>query len=493
VWSDAAHRSGESAVTKDASPPGGKHAEKPGRKAKPARKTRTRQVRKCVEAVHITNNITLVQRKLINALLLNAYYELPNPSITIHRIPVRQLVDLIGYDSHDVARIKALLKALTSTVIEWDILNEAGKREWGVSALLASADIIDGVCTYAYSPHLRVKLFNPQFYVLLDIDIVRRFHSCYALALYENCARFRRLGQTPSFPVDALRALLGASDPYYEDYRKLNERVIQPALREVNAITDLLITTQVKRQARRVAEIRFLIEPNPQQNMQIEPPMGMVVPFEPVSPSSRSVLDTVAEGDKPAVLASNVSGEGKGIPEPETPVHGCDRSVAEPNPILTRLQQEFCLSAKVADRVCCECPEAAIQGAMEYVLSRYHAGKVKDIGPYFLAALKEGAAIRRSQHDLKREEEAKARHSSREKLETQRREKAQAEMTRNQSLWTYFESLTEDHRQNVLVKFLAWLSASKHKQNIVDIFKRGGLAHPWAKAEFLIYLGTLDI
>lgn len=480
-------------MTKDSTLPDGKHAEKPGRKAKPVRKARTRQVRKCVEAVHITNNITLVQRKLINALLLNAYYELPNPSITIHRIPVRQLVDLIGYDSHDVARIKVLLKALTSTVIEWDILNEAGKREWGVSALLASADIIDGVCTYAYSPHLRVKLFNPQFYVLLDIDIVRRFHSCYALALYENCARFRRLGQTPSFPVDALRALLGASDPYYEDYRKLNERVIQPALREVNAITDLLITTQVKRQARRVAEIRFLIESNPQQNMQIEPPMGMAVSFEPTSPSSESVTDTVAEYDKASVLASNVSGEGKGMPDPGKPIQDGDRPLAEPNPIRIRLQQEFCLSAKVAARMCDKYPEAAIQGAMEYVLSRYHAGKVKDIGPYFLTVLKEGAAIRRSQHDLKREADAKARHSSREKLETLRCEKARAEMTRNQSLWAYFESLSENGRQEVLVKFLAWLSASKHKQNVVDIFKRGGLAHPWAKAEFLIYLGTLDI
>ena len=480
-------------MTKDAIQPGGKHAEKPGRKAKPARKSRTRQVRKCVEAVHITNNITLVQRKLINALLLNAYYELPNPSITIHRIPVRQLVDLIGYDSHDVARIKTLLKALTSTVIEWDILNDAGKREWGVSALLASADIIDGVCTYAYSPHLRVKLFNPQFYVLLDIDIVRRFHSCYALALYENCARFRRLGQTPSFPVDALRALLGASDPYYEDYRKLNERVIQPALREVNAITDLLITTQVKRQARRVAEIRFLIEPNPQQNMQIEPPIGMADSFEPVYPSSGSVPDTVAESDKTPVLASNGSDEGRGLPEPVNLAQAGDRPLAEPNPILTRLQQEFCLSARVAARVCGEFPETAIQGAMEYVLSRYRAGKVKDIGPYFLVALKEGAAIRRSQHDVKREEEARARHASREKLEAQRRDKAQAEMTRNQSLWAYFESLHEEGRQEALVKFLAWLSASKHKQNIVDIFKRGGLSHPWAKAEFLIYLGTLDI
>ena len=480
-------------MTNDTSHLTGNRAEKSSRQAKSTRKARSRHVRKCVEAVHITNNVSLVQRKLINALLLNAYYELPNLSITIHRIPVRQLVELIGYDSHDIARIKDLLKALTSTVIEWDILNDAGKREWGVSALLASADFIDGVCTYAYSPHLRVKLFNPQFYVLLDIDIVRRFHSCYALALYENCARFRKLGHTPSFPVEAIRALLGARDPYYADYRKLNERVILPALREVNAVTDLVLTIEVKREARRVAEIRFLIGDNPQQSMQIEPPREMPVKPEPAPPSTASDSDTVAEANKtPAVDSSGVDAS-LDASEPEKPVQERDRRLAEPKLILARLQNEFCLSAKVAARVCSEYPEAAIQDAMDYVLSRYNAGKVKDIGPYFLTALKEGAAIRRSQHDIKREVEAKAKQSSREKQEAQRRDKARAEMAQHQKLWMYFESLPEDGRQNALEKFLAWLSASKHKQNIVDIFRRAGLAHPWAKAEFLAYLNTLNI
>ena len=160
--------------------------------------------------------------------------------------------------------------------------------------------------------------------------------------------------------------------------------------------------------------------------------------------------------------------------------------------MLVRLQHEFCLSARVAARVCSVNPEAAIQGAMDYVLSRYNAGKVKDIGPYFLAALKEGAAIRRSELETNREVEAKSRQTAKEKRDAQRREKAQAEMARNQSLWAHFEALPEDGRQDVLEKFLAWLCTSKHKQNIVDIFQRGGLAHPWAKSEFLSYLGTLD-
>ena len=472
--------------------PTGKRAEKPAHKAKSARKARTRQVRKCVEAVHITNNITLVQRKLINGLLLNAYYELPNQSITIHRIQVSQLVDLIGYDSNDIARIKVLLKALTNTVIEWDIMNEAGKREWGVSALLASADIIDGVCTYAYSPHLRAKLFNPQFYVLLDMDIVRRFQSGYALALYENCARYRRLGQTPSFPIEVVRSLLGARDPYYDDYRKLNERVLQPALREVNAVTDLALSIEVKREVRQVAEIRFLIGNNPQQCMQIGPPRDSSEGFEAAHPSTSSSPDTVTECDKSAAIASNTGSLNEDVPEANTPALEGNGSLAGPNPLLVRLQHEFCLSSRVAARVCSENPEAAIQGAMDYVLSRYNAGKVKDIGPYFLAALKEGAAIRRSDLEANREVEANSRQTAKEKREAQRREKAQAEMKRNQSLWAHFEALPEDGRQDVLEKFQAWLCTSKHKQNIVDIFQRGGLAHPWAKSEFLFYLGTLD-
>lgn len=465
-------------MTKDASPTV-KRAKKPDRKPTSTKKARTRHVRKCVETVHITNTISLVQRKLLNALLLNAYYQIPDLGITIHRISVSQLVDLIGYDSHDIGRIKDLLKALTTTAIEWDILNDEGKREWGVSTLLASADIMDGVCTYAYSPHLRMKLFNPKIFVVLDIDIVRRFHSGYSLALYENCARFRGIGMTPYFPMDVVKALLGARDPIYGEFKYLNQRVLQPAIKEINSVTDLALDIEVKREARRVTEVRFLIGSNPQQSMQIEPPKEMAVRSESVPLSAASGSDAIAEANTmPAVAPSVGDGSPPDIPEPE-------------NPIPARLQNEFCLSARVAARVCSENPDAAILGAMDYVLSRYYAGKVKDIGPYFLKALKEGAAIRRSGHDLKREEESKSKQTAKEKLEAQRREKARAEMTRNQLLLAYFDSLPEDSQQAVLEKFLAWLSASKHKLNIVDIFKRGGLTHPWAKAEFLVFLETL--
>jgi hypothetical protein len=266
--------------------------------------------------------------------------------------------------------------------------------------------------------------------------------------------------------------------------------VIQPALREVNAVTDLTLTIEVKREARQVTEIRFLIGSNPQQAMQIEPSIEMAGRFEPnTHPSTSS--DTVAPGKGMPVIASNEDA-GRGIPEPDKTTQERGRRPVELKPIPARLQKEFCLSAQVAARVCSEHPEAAIQGAMDYVLSRYNAGKVKDIGPYFLVALKEGAAIRRTQQDQDREEEARTKQTARQKLEAKRLEKAQAEMKWNQSLWARFDALPEGERQAVLEAFLTWLSTSKHKQNIVGIYQRGGLAHPWARAEFLSYLGTLN-
>ncbi len=82
-------------MTQDASIPTGKHAEKgaekPARKAKPQRKARTRQVRKCVEAVHIANNINLVQRKLVNG--LGEFRETLEPvdvEMTVYGGPQRQ-------------------------------------------------------------------------------------------------------------------------------------------------------------------------------------------------------------------------------------------------------------------------------------------------------------------------------------------------------------------------------------------------------------------
>lgn len=223
-------------------------------------------VKKNVAAIHVSGKLTLLQRKLSNVLLLNAYDELVTRPT--HRIDARTLCLMIGYNSNDMETLKASLRGLAETVAEWDMLGEDGEQEWGVSALLSYARLKGGVCDYAYSPALAAKLHDPKVFALINLNIQRRFASGHALALYENCYRFVRTGSTGWWDVALFRRLMGVDgSDYYETYKHLNAKIIKPAVAEVNRTSNIIVTPETRKQGRAVTDIRFRIKPNPQLAM----------------------------------------------------------------------------------------------------------------------------------------------------------------------------------------------------------------------------------
>jgi len=220
-------------------------------------------VKKHVAAIHVSGKLSLLQRKLSNVLLLNAYDTLTTSRR--HQIDARTLSMMIGYNSNDFETLKESLRGLAETVAEWDMLDEQGRQEWGVSSLLSYAKLKGGVCEYAYSDALAEKLHDPKVFALINLNIQRRFTSGHALALYENCYRFVRTGSTGWWSLELFRRLMGVSDSaYYESYKHLNAKIIKPAVAEVNKTSNILVTPEVKKMGRQVTEIRFLIEDNPQ-------------------------------------------------------------------------------------------------------------------------------------------------------------------------------------------------------------------------------------
>ncbi|WGW06007.1 replication initiation protein [Tropicibacter oceani] len=220
-------------------------------------------VKKHVAAIHVSGKLTLLQRKLSNVLLLNAYDTLTSQSR--HQIDARTLCLMIGYNSNDMDTLKQSLRGLAETVAEWDMLDEKGQQEWGVSALLSYAKLSGGVCEYAYSPALAEKMHDPKVFALINLNIQRRFTSGHALALYENCYRFVRTGSTGWWSLDLFRRLMGVADsPYYEVYKHLNAKIIKPAVAEVNKTSNIVVTPEVRKMGRAVTDIRFRIAENPQ-------------------------------------------------------------------------------------------------------------------------------------------------------------------------------------------------------------------------------------
>ena len=109
------------------------------------------ELKKHINAIHCTNNLTLVQRKLFNALLFNAYAELPHKAQ--FEVPARALCALIGYNSNDYGKLKKALLALMTVALEWNVIDYSSSDssgKWRASAVLSSAKLEDGICTYEY-------------------------------------------------------------------------------------------------------------------------------------------------------------------------------------------------------------------------------------------------------------------------------------------------------------------------------------------------------
>ncbi len=215
-------------------------------------------LKKHVNTIHCSNNLTLVQRKLFNALLFNAYHEIPERSQ--YEIPVKNLCGLIGYDSRDYKKLRKSILDLVTTAIEWNVIeNDKGeqKERWRASSIVSSAEIENGLCKYEFSSVMRELLYKPEIYGKIDIKLMTQFKSSYGLALYENCIRFQSVSSTPLLPISTFRKLMGIEDGRYQNFCDLKKRVLDIAVKEVNLYSPLTVIPEIKRVNKSVTGIKF--------------------------------------------------------------------------------------------------------------------------------------------------------------------------------------------------------------------------------------------
>lgn len=217
---------------------------------------RQRELKKHAAAIHCANTLSLLQRKISNALLFHAYHELP--FLAEHEITVKQLCISIGYKGNNHQVIKESLRGLITTLIEWNVLDkETNCEDWTASSILASVRIKGPLCRYAYSPRMKELLYCPAIYGKINLIIQSKFQSSYGLALYENCIRYRELPHTKWFELDVFRALMGVPASKYNIFRDLKKRVIDKAVEEVNQHSDIKIEAELQKTGRKVSKIRF--------------------------------------------------------------------------------------------------------------------------------------------------------------------------------------------------------------------------------------------
>lgn len=223
-------------------------------------------LKKHVAAIHIGAKLSLLQRKLVNALLYNAYDGLL--TAREHTISSSVLCEMIGFDSNNTAYLKAALKGLMETVVEFDVLEDDGESSWEAMVLLPYAKLKGGVCTYRYERSLAEKLYHPDVYSKINLSVLREMNSAHALVLYENCYRYVDIAHTPWWDVDVFRKLMSVDQmTSYKQFKLLNRAVIQPAMKEVNELSNIQLSLETRVAGRTVTGLRFIIRPNPQLSL----------------------------------------------------------------------------------------------------------------------------------------------------------------------------------------------------------------------------------
>lgn len=226
---------------------------------------RSESVKKHVAAIHTSGELSLLERKLSNVLLLHSYDSLL--TTRTHQLPVRTLMFVLGWtESENTDKLREALRQLATTAVEFNVMDDR-KERWSVMPILSFAEIRGGICSYRYDEALAEKLFDPSIYATVNLGVQRRFSKSHALTLYENCLRFQKVGSTGWIDLPVLRKLLGATQEYYDDFRRLNSKVIQKALKEINEVSDIEVSVEYQKLARSVVAVKFLIRQGAQQSL----------------------------------------------------------------------------------------------------------------------------------------------------------------------------------------------------------------------------------
>ncbi len=107
-------------------------------------------------------NLSLVEKKLANALLLNANVQAKDMN-GLYKIDIENLASVIGFDSKDNEFLKKSARSLMKIICEWSVLDNKKKEIFlDASALFPTFEISESVLSYELSSELMALVVDTE-------------------------------------------------------------------------------------------------------------------------------------------------------------------------------------------------------------------------------------------------------------------------------------------------------------------------------------------
>lgn len=200
--------------------------------------------------------LTLTDRRIYNLLIANAWERITEP--VEHVI---EKSDLRGTHNGN-ERIEDSIRRLMSAIAEVKIIRDGKVAVKRVQLLGGNVEQEGerGRLYYTFPKQLIEIVKESEVFGRLKTQIMYCFKSKYALALYEIVQK--RVGlkfkQAEHFTVEELRSLLGVPKDKLTRFPDFNKYALQPALREVNALSEHHVTVGMIKNGKRVEQLMLM-------------------------------------------------------------------------------------------------------------------------------------------------------------------------------------------------------------------------------------------
>jgi len=215
-------------------------------------------VKKPNRTMIITNKeITLTQRKAYNVILHQAQEQVKqNNNLILFNFMLSDIKEKSGIKATNYVQLKKSIEALADIKVE--TVHENG--DWGFFRLISEAKKIGEFLQIQLPETIRQALINNDYYTTLDLMIVKQLHGKYSVILYEFAMRYHKK-QLPELSIQEFRELTGTIEiKSYNNFGINKQKVIEPAIKEINEKTDIILSYQAIKKGRTVKSIKFSIK-----------------------------------------------------------------------------------------------------------------------------------------------------------------------------------------------------------------------------------------
>lgn len=179
----------------------------------------------------------------------------------IHKVQVSEMMEYASGQSWD--GLHRALVVLASATLVLDYVDEDGVRNTSRVHYLSyhMTHSKEGWVHFAFDPLLLEFIYDPKIYALMSMSDLESFRTKAGQRLYEllSLRSHRQFGREWEVGLDEFRDYMGIASGDYRRFDNFRERVIQPAVDEVNELAPFRVSVDYRRAGRggNVVSLRF--------------------------------------------------------------------------------------------------------------------------------------------------------------------------------------------------------------------------------------------